>query len=137
MGGRPAAQRARVAVCRRGGPILSVVGATLGVMVDRMTSQARESRAVQWEHQDPQWLLVDTLACILAAADSEVSEHLSHMDSRGSSDGQRQVIAELWRCDHPRIAEALDLLARHHPDAVVAREARKAALRARSRLAGV
>ncbi len=36
-------------------------------------------------------------------------------------------------CPHPQVVDALDLLARHHPDALVAREARKSAMRARTR----
>jgi hypothetical protein len=47
-----------------------------------------------------------------------------------------EIVAELWRCGHPHVLEALDLLGRHHPESAVAREARKAAMRARTRAVG-
>jgi hypothetical protein len=103
---------------------LSVLGVTL-VDVENATSE-----------QDLQWLFVDTLASIVGADESEVRAHLAAMDARGSREGQERIMAQLWRCDHPRTLDALDLLSRHHPDEAVAREARKAAMRTRTRALG-
>jgi len=103
---------------------LSVLGVTL-VSVENTTSE-----------QDLQWLFVDTLACIVGADESEVRAHLAAMDARGSREGQERIMAQLWRCDHPQTLDALDLLAGHHPDEAVAREARKAAMRTRTRALG-
>jgi len=86
---------------------------------------------------DAAWMLVDLLASIVGREGAEVSAHLAAMSSRGSTDGQVMIIAELWHCEHPRVVDALDLLARHHPDSAVAREARKSAMRARGRRAGI
>jgi hypothetical protein len=104
---------------------LSALGATL-VDVENTTSE-----------RDLQWLFVDTLASIVGADESEVGAHLVAMDARGSREGQERIMAELWRCEHPQTLDALDLLSCHHPDEAVAREARKAAMRARTRALGV
>jgi hypothetical protein len=86
--------------------------------------------------QDPRWQLVDALVAVVGADDSEVRVHLAAMNARGSAEGQRRVVAELWWCEHARLVDVLELLAGQHPEPVVAREARKSALRARTRLAG-
>jgi hypothetical protein len=97
------------------------------------TSTTHASGAGAAAFPDAHWMLVDLLASIVGADGGEIAVHMAAMDSRGSADGQRDVVAELWRCDHPRIIDALDLLARHHPDESVARAARKSALRVRTR----
>jgi hypothetical protein len=112
-----------------------VRAANLSGMVDRSESAAPAQ--VAEPVQDASWMLVDLLASIVGHDCREVAVHLAAMSARGSTEGQVEIVAGLWRCEHPRLTEALDLLGRHHPDAAVAREARKAALRARSRLAGV
>jgi hypothetical protein len=111
-----------------------VVGATLGCMVDRIGSPAAAEAAAP--ACDASWLLVDLLASIVGYDAGEVARHLRAMSARGSSEGQVEIVATLWRCDHPQVAEALDLLGGHHPDHLVAREARKSAMRARTRAIG-
>ncbi|MFV8127801.1 hypothetical protein [Streptomyces syringium] len=76
------------------------------------------------------WLTVDTIAAQLAAeGDSEelrglveslVGRHSGFFDSA-------------WRVDHPATADVLEAMGRLHPDKKVAKEARKAAFKARSR----
>lgn len=46
---------------------------------------------------------------------------------------EEQVIERMWRSDHPAAVPALTALGRHHPDKKVAKAARKAAFKARSR----
>ncbi|MBT2385926.1 hypothetical protein [Streptomyces sp. ISL-11] len=76
------------------------------------------------------WLTIDTIAAQLAAD--------------GDSDELRALVADLvgrdsgffdsaWRVDHPATAEVLEAMGRLHPDKKVAKEARKAAFKARSR----
>ena len=112
-----------------------MVGVTLPDMADRIGSQAVAAQLAP--ANDAAWMLVDLLASIVGQEGDQVTAHLAAMSSRGSSDGQVMIVAELWHCDHPRVVDALDLLGRHHPDTAVAREARKSAMRARGRLAGV
>ncbi|UQI44205.1 hypothetical protein M1P56_07480 [Streptomyces sp. HU2014] len=76
------------------------------------------------------WLTVDTIAAQLAA--------------EGDSEELRGLVADLvgrhsgffdtaWRVDHPATGEVLEAMGRLHPDKKVAKEARKAAFKARSR----
>jgi hypothetical protein len=43
-------------------------------------------------------------------------------------------VAGLWRVEHPAVTELLTTLSDHHPEPDVAKAARKAAFKARSRL---
>lgn len=131
-------RRRRTAVSarrRRGTRELSVVGVTLRDMADRIGPQAVAARVAP--SHDAAWMLVDLLASIVGHDGPEVTAHLAAMSSRGSTEGQVMIVADLWYCEHPRVVDALDLLARHHPDSAVAREARKSAMRARGRLTGL
>jgi hypothetical protein len=114
---------------------LSVVGVTLRDVADRIGSQAVAAHVAP--SHDAAWMLVDLLASIIGQDGPEVTAHLAAMSSRGSTEGQVMIVAELWHCEHPRVVDALDLLGRHHPDSSVARAARKSAMRARGRLVGV
>jgi hypothetical protein len=82
---------------------------------------------------DAVWMLVDLLASIVGADDREAAWHIAAMHARGSVDGQCEVVTDMCGCDHPQVVDALQLLARLHPDPAVARAARKSALRARTR----
>jgi hypothetical protein len=77
---------------------------------------------------DVQWLFVD--AVVAALDDDAVRQSLSEMDL--SAQEHADLIAGLWRCDHPQKVEALEALAEHHPDRAVAVVAQKALLQARS-----
>ncbi|WP_367135850.1 MULTISPECIES: hypothetical protein [Streptomyces] len=76
------------------------------------------------------WLTIDTIAAQLAAAgdtdelrglvEGLVGQHSGFFDAA-------------WRVDHPATADVLEAMGRLHPDKKVAKEARKAAFKARSR----
>lgn len=76
--------------------------------------------------------LVDVLAAIMDAGEpddvvkalgvGEPTEHLA-------------LIEGIWRVDHPRLTDVLDMLGTRHPVKAVAKAARKALVRHRSRLA--
>ncbi|MFC8274973.1 hypothetical protein ACFUJR_21035 [Streptomyces sp. NPDC057271] len=76
------------------------------------------------------WLAIDTIA--------------AQLDARGELDELRELIEGLtgrhggffdaaWRVEHPATAEVLEAMGRLHPDKTAAKEARKAAFKARSR----
>lgn len=76
------------------------------------------------------WLAIDTIA--------------AQLDARGDLDELRELIEGLtgrhsgffdaaWRVEHPATAEVLEAMGRLHPDKASAKEARKAAFKARSR----
>ena len=82
------------------------------------------------ELADVQWLFVDAL---LAVQDEEVDairQSLSELEL--PAEMHADLVAELWRSDHPQKAEALETLARNHPDPAVVQVAQKSLLQARS-----
>lgn len=76
------------------------------------------------------WLAVDTLAAQLDA-DGELAELQELVE--GLSGRHSGFFDEVWRVDHPATVEVLDAMGRLHGDKKVAKEARKAAFKARSR----
>jgi hypothetical protein len=82
---------------------------------------------------DQEWLLVDLGAGLLEEAQPEdvVAELLPDLPSGG----QAKLVAGLWEVGHPGLIGLLTALGEHHHDPAVAKAARKAALKARSRAA--
>ncbi|MFF7649907.1 hypothetical protein ACFZCY_08600 [Streptomyces sp. NPDC007983] len=76
------------------------------------------------------WLTVDTLAAQLATEDD--SEELRDL-VRGLVDQSGGFFESAWKVDHPATADVLEAMGRLHPDKKAAKEARKAAFKARSR----
>jgi hypothetical protein len=81
---------------------------------------------------DSAWLLVDLGAGLLeeAAPEDVVAELLPDLPPHA----QAELVAGLWRVEHPAVTELLTTLSDHHPEPDVAKAARKAAFKARSRL---
>ncbi|MHB9850281.1 hypothetical protein ACSYGO_13695 [Streptomyces krungchingensis] len=75
------------------------------------------------------WLTVDTVAAQLAAEGN--SAELQAL-VEGLAQQHSGFFATAWRVDHPATAEVLEAMGRLHPDKKVAKEARKAAFKARS-----
>jgi hypothetical protein len=78
------------------------------------------------------WTTVDTLAAQLL--DSAVEVQLLQ-ELIGQLPAQRDPVAffaEMWRVDHPYTAEVLEAIGELHPDRSTAKEARRAAFKARS-----
>ncbi|WP_432174847.1 hypothetical protein [Streptomyces sp. Tue6028] len=75
------------------------------------------------------WLTVDTVAAQLAAEGNSV-ELQSLVE--GLAQQHSGFFATAWRVDHPATADVLEAMGRLHPDKKVAKEARKAAFKARS-----
>lgn len=75
------------------------------------------------------WLTVDTVAAQLAAEGN--SEELQAL-VEGLAAQHSGFFSAAWRVEHPATAEVLEAMGRLHPDKKVAKEARKAAFKARS-----
>lgn len=75
------------------------------------------------------WLTVDTVAAQLAAEGN--SEELRAL-VEGLARQHSGFFDTAWRVDHPATADVLEAMGRLHPDKKVAKEARKAAFKARS-----
>ncbi|MFF6801405.1 hypothetical protein [Streptomyces sp. NPDC012616] len=79
------------------------------------------------------WLTVDTLAAQLAAEGN--SEELQAL-VEGLAQQHSGFFAAAWRVDHPATPDVLEAMGRLHPDKRIAKEARKAAFKARSQQGG-
>ncbi|MET9765638.1 hypothetical protein ABZ016_42345 [Streptomyces sp. NPDC006372] len=79
------------------------------------------------------WLTIDTVAAQLAAEGN--SEELRAL-VQGLAQQHSGFFAAVWRVDHPATADVLEAMGRLHPDKKVAKEARKAAFKARSQQGG-
>ncbi|MER8223452.1 hypothetical protein ABTZ58_23265 [Streptomyces sp. NPDC094143] len=79
------------------------------------------------------WLTIDTVAAQLAAEGN--SEELRAL-VEGLAQRHSGFFAAVWRVDHPATADVLEAMGRLHPDKKVAKEARKAAFKARSQQGG-
>ncbi|MFF5029374.1 hypothetical protein ACWERI_10155 [Streptomyces collinus] len=79
------------------------------------------------------WLTVDTVAAQLAAEGN--SDELQAL-VEGLAEQHGGFFAAAWRVDHPATADVLEAMGRLHPDKKVAKEARKAAFKARSQQGG-
>jgi hypothetical protein len=132
---RPPAQAAAELVRAAGSGSPGLRGAAFAVL-DRIGEPAiGEVRAALAEQaellpEDRAWLLVDLGAGLLEEADPAdvVAELLPDVPGAG----QAEIVAGLWRVDHPGVTDLLTALSEHHPDPGVARAARKAAFKARS-----
>ncbi|MEW1688115.1 hypothetical protein ACIQOF_06210 [Streptomyces sp. NPDC091265] len=76
------------------------------------------------------WLAVDTIAAQLEA-DGDLDELQGLVE--GLSGQHSGFFDEVWRVDHPATADVLEAMGRLHSDKKQAKEARKAAFKARSR----
>ncbi|MFH8591948.1 hypothetical protein [Streptomyces rimosus] len=80
------------------------------------------------------WLTVDTIAAQLGAADAAEESAAELRALVEGLVGQHSGFFETaWRVDHPATADVLEAMGRLHPDRKTAKEARKAAFKARSR----
>ncbi|MFI6487884.1 hypothetical protein [Streptomyces sp. NPDC050564] len=79
------------------------------------------------------WLTVDTVAAQLAAEGN--SAELQAL-VEGLAQQHSGFFATAWRVDHPATPDVLEAMGRLHPDKKVAKEARKAAFKARSQQGG-
>ncbi|MFC4535380.1 hypothetical protein [Sphaerisporangium dianthi] len=91
---------------------------------------ARDLPAPALTHEEALWASVDTLAVAMPATEDD---HERFAGTLALAAPPAHVIEEMWQVDHPDVAEVLDLLGRHLADREVAKAARKAAFKARSR----
>jgi len=132
--GSPGLRGAAFAVLDRiGEPAIGEVRAALADPVLRAHASVwlhEHGEQAELRPEDRAWLLVDLGAGLLEEADPAdvVAELLPDVPGAG----QAEIVAGLWRVDHPGVTDLLTALSEHHPDAEVARAARKAAFKARS-----
>lgn len=77
------------------------------------------------------WTVIDTFAAqLLGGGEGALRELIADLPVRDESAGW---FGEVWRVDHPYTADVLEAIGELHPDRAVAKEARKAAFKARSK----
>ncbi|MGW3009829.1 hypothetical protein ACWC9R_13440 [Streptomyces sp. NPDC001219] len=81
------------------------------------------------------WLTVDTIAAQLDSAGEDAADELRDL-VQGLTEQHSGFFDTAWRVDHPATADVLEAMGRLHPDKKAAKEARKAAFKARSRQSG-
>ncbi|MFI7634719.1 hypothetical protein [Nonomuraea sp. NPDC049400] len=91
---------------------------------------ARGLPAPQLTQEELLWVSVDMLALAMPAAEEDPENFAENMAASGPP---AHMIEEMWRVDHPDVVEVLELLGRSISDGTVAKAARKAAFKARSR----
>ncbi|MBG0829467.1 hypothetical protein HS041_17010 [Planomonospora sp. ID67723] len=82
---------------------------------------------------DNTWLAVDTLASLIHLGTAP--EELGEFDELEPGEDLVRMVEEMALIDHPDRIAVLDMLGAHHADTAVAKAARKAAMKARSRQA--
>jgi hypothetical protein len=151
LAGRTARQAADelIEAASRGSPglrgagfaVLDRIGAdAVAAVQEALADPVLRAHAAVWLHEhgehaeldreDRAWLLVDLGAGLLEEADPKdvVAELLPDVPP----DAQAELVAGLWRVQHPGVTDLLTTLSDYHPDPSVARAARKAAFKARS-----
>ncbi|GAA3699914.1 hypothetical protein GCM10022224_077370 [Nonomuraea antimicrobica] len=91
---------------------------------------ARGLPAPHFTQDELLWVSVDMLALAMPAAEEDPEIFAENMAASGPP---AHLIEEMWRVDHPDVVDVLELLGRSIPDGTVAKAARKAAFKARSR----
>jgi hypothetical protein len=138
-----------IEAARRGSPGLRgagfavldrIGGEAVAAVREALADPVLRAHAAVWLHEhgedaeldreDRAWLLVDLGAGLLEEADPQdvVAELLPDVPP----DAQAELVAGLWRVQHPGVTDLLTALSDYHPDPSVARAARKAAFKARS-----
>jgi hypothetical protein len=79
-----------------------------------------------------QWIFADTVAGMLETEDPAEAVAAAVADAPTDFD-LRTIVEEMWRLDHPDVADVLGAIGSHHPDKDVAKAARKGAFKARSK----
>jgi hypothetical protein len=91
----------------------------------------RDLDAPALTEDDGSWLAVDTLATLLHIPDAQ--EAMGEFEALEAGDELLRLVDDISRSSHPDAIAVLELLGAHHPDTRVAKAARKAAMKARSR----
>jgi hypothetical protein len=91
---------------------------------------ARKLPAPALTQEELLWVSIDMLALAMPAAEEDPEMFAENMSASGPP---ARLIEEMWRVDHPDVVDVLELLGRSLPDGTVAKAARKAAFKARSR----
>ena len=125
--------------------LLELAGAVFGPAADAAATTHRDGPhaalvtmwlllrgAIEASAVDPEVMLVGTVEVAAAMLDDAGPEGI--VEFFGTDvDQTTDVLNQLWRAEHERTAEVLDVLGHHHPDKKIAKAARRSLMKARSR----
>jgi hypothetical protein len=125
--------------------LLELAGAVFGTAADAAAATHREGPyaalvtmwlllrgAIEASAVDPEVMLVGSVEVAAAMLDDAGPDGI--VEFFGTDvDQTTEVLDQLWRAEHERTAEVLDVLGRHHPDKKIAKAARRSLMKARNR----
>jgi hypothetical protein len=125
--------------------LLELAGAVFGAAADAAAATHRDGPhaalttmwlllrgAIEASAVDPEVMLVGTVEVAAAMLDDAGPEGI--VEFFGTDvDQTTDVLNQLWRAEHERTVEVLDVLGHHHPDKKIAKAARRSLMKARSR----
>jgi hypothetical protein len=88
------------------------------------------------ESVDPVRLMSGLIDFLAAGLDSAGPEEVVTVLSTGAPNSGAEILDRIWRLDHPRLPDVLDAIGTHHPVKAVAKAARKALMKHKSRATG-
>jgi hypothetical protein len=122
--------------------ISAVVGDLAVPAVRRQMGGPHDGLVLQWlvnnsaldpDSVDPIRLVAGLVDVLVAALDSGGPEDVIALLRDENEDMMPELMTRIWRLDHPRLAEVLEVIGAHHPAKPVAKAARKALFKHRNR----
>ncbi|GAB3684681.1 hypothetical protein GCM10027589_53850 [Actinocorallia lasiicapitis] len=87
---------------------------------------------IESSQADLQWMFVDTVAGLIETVGPHDAMHLAFAET-DDPDDLHELIEDIWRLEHPDVADVLEAIGDHHHDKALAKLARKTAFKVRSR----
>jgi hypothetical protein len=125
--------------------VLEQAGAVFGPAADAAAMTHRDGQraslvtmwlllrgAIEASTVDPELMLVGTVEVAAAMLDEGGPEGVVEFFG-ADVDQTTGVLQQLWRAEHERTVEVLDVLGHHHPDKTIAKAARRSLMQARGR----
>ena len=88
--------------------------------------------AIEASSVEPELMLVGTVEVAAAMIDDAGPDGVVEFFG-ADVDQTLDVLHHLWRAEHERTVEVLEILGRHHPDRTIAKAARRSLMKARNR----
>jgi hypothetical protein len=82
---------------------------------------------------DPARLAAGLVDFLAVGLDTAGPEEVVAVLGNGAPDGGAAIVDGIWRLDHPRLPDVLEAIGTHHPSTAVAKAARKALMKHKSR----
>jgi hypothetical protein len=92
-----------------------------------------DSDALDPESVHPSRLAAGLVDFLALGLDAVGPEEVVAVLRNEAPDGGAAILEGIWRLDHPRLPDVLEAIEGHHPDQAVAKAARKALMRHKSR----